>query len=53
MWKRVGEESGATAIEYGIMCVLLGTGLIVGITLLGDALDALFVDTAAEVDAAL
>lgn len=53
MWKRFLDESGATAIEYGIMCVLLGTGLIVGISMLGTALDSLFGDSAAQIDDAL
>ena len=37
-------ESGATAIEYGLIVALVSMGAIVGYGLLGDALDKFFSD---------
>jgi pilus assembly protein Flp/PilA len=36
------DESGATAVEYGLLATILGIGLIVIFTLFGDNLRALF-----------
>lgn len=36
------DESGATAMEYGLLATVLGIGLIVMFTLFGDNLRALF-----------
>jgi pilus assembly protein Flp/PilA len=36
------EESGATAIEYGLIASLIGVAIIVGAGLLGTSLDTLF-----------
>jgi pilus assembly protein Flp/PilA len=36
------EESGATAIEYGLIAVLIGVAIIVGATALGGALNDTF-----------
>lgn len=36
------DESGATAIEYGLIAALISVGLIAGATTLGDELDNLF-----------
>lgn len=35
------EEKGATAVEYGLIVGLIAVGIIVGVTLLGDQLEAL------------
>jgi pilus assembly protein Flp/PilA len=36
------DESGATAIEYGLIATLIGVAIIAGATALGSALDGLF-----------
>ncbi|ASY58802.1 MULTISPECIES: Flp family type IVb pilin [Sinorhizobium] len=36
------DESGATAIEYGLIAALISVALITGATQLGDQLDLLF-----------
>lgn len=36
------DESGATAIEYGLIAALVAVGLIVALGFLGDELSALF-----------
>jgi pilus assembly protein Flp/PilA len=36
------DESGATAIEYGLIATLIGVAIITGATALGSALDGLF-----------
>ena len=38
------DESGATAIEYGLIATLIGVAIIGGATALGSALDAMFTD---------
>ena len=36
------DESGATAIEYGLIAALIGVAIIAGATAVGDSLDANF-----------
>jgi pilus assembly protein Flp/PilA len=36
------DESGATAIEYGLIAAIVGVGIIVGLGILRDSLDELF-----------
>ena len=38
------DESGVTAIEYGLIATLIGVAIIAGATTLGNALDAQFTD---------
>ncbi len=38
----VGDESGATAIEYGLIAALIAVGIIAAATLLGNSLSGLF-----------
>ena len=38
----VKDESGATAIEYGLIATLIGVAIIAGATALGGALDSTF-----------
>ena len=38
----VSDESGATAIEYGLIAAIVGVGIIAGLTTLKTALNALF-----------
>ncbi|HWA17436.1 MAG TPA: Flp family type IVb pilin [Devosia sp.] len=42
LFRFLGDEEGATAIEYGIIAALLGAGLIVAFTLFGNSLVGLF-----------
>ena len=43
------DESGATAIEYGLIAALIGIAIIVGANSLGDQLNAKFRRIASEV----
>jgi pilus assembly protein Flp/PilA len=38
----VKDQSGATAIEYGLIAAIVAVGIIVGLTNLRDGLDTLF-----------
>ena len=38
------DESGATAIEYGLIAALIGVGIIVAVTSVRDELEATFED---------
>jgi pilus assembly protein Flp/PilA len=46
------DESGATAIEYGLIAGLVAVAIIAALTALGTSLDTLFTDVAATVDGA-
>ena len=46
------EESGATAIEYGLIAGLVAVAIITALSLLGVSLDNLFSDVATQVDGA-
>ena len=46
------DESGATAIEYGLIAALIAVTIITAVTALGDALDVKFNQAATEVLAA-
>jgi pilus assembly protein Flp/PilA len=48
--RRVRNEDGAVATEYGLMLVLIALAIIVGATALGVAINALFEDAAAELE---
>lgn len=41
------DESGATAIEYGLIAAIVGVGIIVGLENLRDALETTFGDVEA------
>lgn len=43
------EETGATAVEYGIMVALIAVAVIVAVTLLGGNLSKMFNDVAGKV----
>jgi pilus assembly protein Flp/PilA len=45
-------ESGATAVEYGLICALIGVVIIAGATLLGTNLNAKFTSIASTVQTA-
>ena len=46
------DESGATAIEYGLIAALVAVAIIVALTALGSSLDNLFTGISGELDAA-
>ncbi len=46
------DESGATAIEYGLIAALISVALITGATALGNAIDAKFSSIADTVNSA-
>ena len=45
----VKNESGATAIEYGLIAALIAVAIMAGATALGGALNAKFTDVAGRV----
>ena len=46
----VKDESGATAIEYGLIAALIALAIMVGANAVGTSLNALFNDVATELD---
>ncbi|MDI7862822.1 Flp family type IVb pilin [Rhizobiaceae bacterium n13] len=44
------DESGATAIEYGLIAALISVALISGASLLGSSLDTTFTNISTELD---
>jgi len=50
--KFVADESGATAIEYGLIAALIAVAMIAGATQLGQSIDDKFKDVSAELDKA-
>jgi pilus assembly protein Flp/PilA len=48
--RRVRNEDGAVATEYGLLLVLVALGIIIGAGLLGVAINNLFTDAATELD---
>lgn len=46
------DESGATAIEYGLIAALISVALIAGATTLGDSLGNIFDDLSTELNTA-
>ncbi|WJR68479.1 Flp family type IVb pilin [Neorhizobium sp. CSC1952] len=46
------DESGATAIEYGLIAALISVALITGATTLGEQLGATFTSISGEMEAA-
>ena len=46
------DESGATAIEYGLIAAIVGVGIIVSLGTLRDALDGIFTRVGTELDSA-
>ena len=46
----VKDESGATAIEYGLIAALIAVGIIAAVSTLGDKLEAAFKSVNTELD---
>ena len=44
------DESGATAIEYGLIAAIVGIGIIIGLNALRDGLNGLFNNVADKLD---
>ncbi len=47
------DESGATAIEYGLIAAIVGVGIIVGLNALRDSLSTAFTDIGTTVEDAV
>lgn len=52
MMRFLADERGTTAIEYGLIGVLLSVAIIGAVSLLGDGVQASFENTSAKVTAA-
>ena len=52
MTRFVEDESGATAIEYGLIAALIAAAMIVGATQIGESLDEKFTTIGDTLDAA-
>jgi pilus assembly protein Flp/PilA len=48
----IADESGATAIEYGLIAALIAVGIIAAASLLGNSLSALFGRISTELNGA-
>jgi len=46
----IEDESGATAIEYGLIAALIAVGMIAGATAIGQKVDAKFVDIGNKIE---
>ena len=46
----VSDETGATAIEYGLIAAGIAVAIIAAVGLLGDSLASMFEDVGAELD---
>lgn len=46
----VKDESGATAIEYGLIAALIALAIVTGAGMLGDSLDNMFQGVSKELD---
>jgi pilus assembly protein Flp/PilA len=47
------DESGATAIEYGLIAALIALAIMAGATALGSSLNKLFLDVSGKLDGAI
>jgi pilus assembly protein Flp/PilA len=50
--KFLKDESGATAIEYGLIAALVAVAIIVALQALGSSLDGMFTAVSGKLDAA-
>jgi pilus assembly protein Flp/PilA len=46
----ISDESGATAVEYGLLAALIAVAMIAGATQLGESVDDKFSDVATTLD---
>ncbi|PWK63290.1 Flp family type IVb pilin [Aminobacter sp. AP02] len=53
IWRFLKDESGATAIEYGLIAALISIAMIGGVTKFSDQLNALWGDNDSELRKAL
>jgi pilus assembly protein Flp/PilA len=47
--KFVADESGVTAIEYGLIAALIAAAIVISVTLLGTNISALFTKVAGKI----
>ncbi len=48
----IEDQSGATAIEYGLIAALVSVAAIGAMTALGDSLDNMFIEVSTQLDSA-
>ena len=48
--KFLNEKRGATAVEYGLIVACLSLAIMVGVQLVGNSMQALFIDVATELE---
>ena len=48
--KFIRDESGATAIEYGLIAALVSVAAIAALTAMGDSLSTMFFNVSSELD---
>ncbi len=51
--KLINDESGATAIEYGLIAALVSVAAVAALGNLGDSLSAMFTSVSLELDSAV
>lgn len=49
----LADESGATAIEYGLIAAFMGVGIIAGVTAFGDSIEELYATLEQTIQAAI
>ena len=53
VWRLVGDERGATAVEYGLIATLIAVGALAGMSALGGGLGSSWGNTAQKVTDAM
>ena len=48
---QLGDEEGATAVEYGLLVALIAVAIIVAVGAVGEGLDGIFTEVADELSA--
>lgn len=46
----LNDESGATAVEYGLIAAMIAVSIVAGAGLLGDSINNFFLDTGDKLD---
>ncbi|CAM3689317.1 Flp family type IVb pilin [Litorimonas haliclonae] len=48
--KFLNDDSGATAVEYGLIAAMIAVTIVAGAGLLGDSINNFFLETSGELD---
>ena len=48
--KFLNDDSGATAVEYGLIAAMIAVSIVAGAGLLGDSINNFFLETSGELD---